>query len=229
MEDADNNTTNGSVPFLVPPSRGDAMSPLVSFYVYKLFRIVIDLALIFSLALFGCLSNVINIIVYLKMGLADTTTINILALSTLDFLACATTLLTVMSFSPFTAGWTLPSGAGLLELGFGAFIVYYPAVTCGAWVTALLSVERCLCIVFPLKIKTLVTARRTTLLIASMVLYQFVFICLMYIETGPPYIPSPTNGVQQMDEKNHWLATHEVEKGPEEDSQLDGKTALFNT
>ena len=130
------------------------ISPLVSFHTFKLFRILIDLILTNAMSLFGCCSNIVNIVVYLNMGLADTTTINILALSVLDLLACSTTLIILISVNPLTASWTLPSGAPLLDLGFAALIVYYPCVACSAWVTALLSVERCLCIVVPLKVSS---------------------------------------------------------------------------
>ena len=128
------------------------IKPLVSPHILELFRLVFDLIVVNALSLFGCCSNIVNIVVYLNMGLADTTTINILALSVVDLLACVTTLIHVITVSPFTAGWTLPSGAPVRELGFAAFIVYYLSVTCSAWVTALLSVERCLCIVLPLKV-----------------------------------------------------------------------------
>ena len=128
------------------------ISPLVNPHIFLLFSLVIDLLLKNVVSLFGCCSNIVNIVVYLNMGLADTTTINILALSVVDLLACATTVISMITLSPFTAGWTLPSGAPVRELAFAAFIVYYLSVTCSAWVTALLSVERCLCIVVPLKV-----------------------------------------------------------------------------
>ena len=39
----------------------------------------------------------------------------------------------------------------------------------------------------------MVTSKRTILLIGAMFVYQLVFLCIMYIRTGPPYTPSPTS------------------------------------
>ena len=106
-----------------------AVTPLVSQNTFTILDIVINISLESPLALFGCVSNVINIAVYLKMGVAETTT---MALSTIDLLGCAATFITVVCFNPFTLGWTLPSGAKLAEIAFGAFIVVYPSLNCGA-------------------------------------------------------------------------------------------------
>ena len=145
-----NSTERNDTILLLGPS--SSVTPLVSYHTFVIFNIAINFFLESPLALFGCVSNAINIAVYLKMGMAETTTINFLALSTIDLLACATIFITVVTFNPFTLDWTLPSGGKLAEIAFAAFIVLYPCLGCGAWVTALLSVERCLCIVLPLKV-----------------------------------------------------------------------------
>ena len=36
------------------------------------------------------------------------------------------------------------------------------------------------------------TTRRITVLIAAMAVYELTFICLMFVYTGPPYVPSPS-------------------------------------
>ena len=153
-EDQYNRSDNAIVEGVGPPHGAFSITPLVSRHTYTIFFIVIVLALRSPLALVGCITNVINIVVYLKMGLGETTTINILALSTFDLIACITMFLTAISLNPFTAAadLRLPSGAPLAELGFCSAIVLYPSLGCGAWITALLSVERCLCIVLPLKV-----------------------------------------------------------------------------
>ena len=126
--------------------------PLVSFYTFTIFFAVLVFSLETPLALFGCFSNVVNIAVYLKMGVAESTTINILALSAVDLLVCVSTLVTVLGCNPFVVSWEVPTGAKFSEIGVGAFIILYPCLGCSAWVTALLSVERCLCIALPLKV-----------------------------------------------------------------------------
>ena len=146
-----NNATSGG-----PTLGASSITPLVSHHTYTIFFIVLLLFLISPLTLIGCITNVINIAVYLKMGLGETTTINILALSTSDLIVCTTMFLKAISLNPFTAAadMRLPSGAPLAELGYCSAIVFYPCLGCGAWVTALLSVERCLCIVLPIKVSS---------------------------------------------------------------------------
>ena len=129
-----------------------AVAPFVSYYTFTIVHTALNFLITCPVALFGCFSNVINIALYLKMGVAETTTINILALSTVDLLVCATTFMAVISFNPLLASWKLPSGAEVTEIGFGSFIIAYPCLSCGAWFTTLLSVERCLCIMMPLKV-----------------------------------------------------------------------------
>ena len=52
----------------------------------------------------------------------------------------------------------------------------------------------------------MVTAKRTILLIAAMVVYQLVFLCLMYIHTGPPYTPSTSS----MDRKVYLFYSYSI-------------------
>ena len=156
-DDQQNNSGNGTVTDMEvvdPPHGALNVTPLVNHHTYTIFFIVLILVLKSPLAVVGCITNVINIVVYLKMGLGETTTINILALSTFDLIVCITMFLNAVSLNPFTvtADLRLPSGAPLAELGVCSAIVFYPCLGCGAWITALLSVERCLCIVLPLKV-----------------------------------------------------------------------------
>ena len=43
------------------------------------------------------------------------------------------------------------------------------------------------------QVKTLVTSRRVSCLIAVMAAYELTFVCLMFVYTGPPYTPSPSS------------------------------------
>ncbi|KAK3794149.1 hypothetical protein RRG08_003268 [Elysia crispata] len=65
-------------------------------------------------------------------------------------------------------------------------------VTCGsAMMTALISTERCVSVVFPLKVKTLLTRRRSLFLTLAVVAYHVIFTIVLYSDTGPPYDAHP--------------------------------------
>ncbi|GFO48443.1 chemosensory receptor a [Plakobranchus ocellatus] len=56
-----------------------------------------------------------------------------------------------------------------------------------AFITAILSLERCLCIVVPLKVKKILTRRRLVVVTSTFVAYEIVFTGLLIGRTGPPY------------------------------------------
>ena len=94
--------------------------------------------------IFGLFGNTANLIVYYKMGLQDTTTINFFVLAISDFTVSTSTLVIQVSRIHIVRG-TPPSA-------FVASFFIWVACGFGAMITALLSIERCLCIVFPLKV-----------------------------------------------------------------------------
>ena len=120
----------------------------VSFNTYKVFLLINGFCLTGSISIFGVFSNSLNIIVYLKLGLRETTNISFLALGIADWLvsvcSCLSTVARLSDISPY--------GAAIIELGFQVSVVMFPCMGLGAWIIVLLSAERCLCIVMPLKV-----------------------------------------------------------------------------
>ena len=98
------------------------------------------------------LTNSANICVYLKLGLTETTNISFFVLSTCDFIMSASTVVLLIFYSRLVSGIRLPSGAMAAEIGVATGYVYMPCVGCSAWITAIISTERCLCIAMPLKV-----------------------------------------------------------------------------
>ncbi|KAK3778182.1 hypothetical protein RRG08_053036 [Elysia crispata] len=50
--------------------------------------------------------------------------------------------------------------------------VYYSSCAIGSWITAVINVERSVCVVFPMKVKQIFTRKTTASLIIAMVIYQ---------------------------------------------------------
>ena len=97
-----------------------------------------------AVTIFGMFGNTANLIVYYKMGLQDTTTINFFVLAISDFTVSASALCIHISRGSIL-GASPPST-------FVASFFIFVACGFGAMITALLSIERCLCIVLPLKV-----------------------------------------------------------------------------
>ncbi|GFS03355.1 hypothetical protein ElyMa_006468600 [Elysia marginata] len=75
----------------------------------------------------------------------------------------------------------------LKEITYVASSVLYNCLGLGACVTAILSTERCLCVIFPLKVKSIVTARRVKVVIGALVIYETIIAVLVLATTGPPF------------------------------------------
>ena len=111
-------------------------------------------------ATFGLAGNVLIIITYTKIGFSESINISYFALGISDILCVIFLSWNAICFLPaFSAGnvpfkpleFVIPTG------GFTSDI--FQKTT--AWITAFISFERCLCVVFPLKIKAIVKRRRT--------------------------------------------------------------------
>ncbi|GFS03357.1 chemosensory receptor A [Elysia marginata] len=167
---------------------GQGIFPLVNYYKYTFFFRVSGFFLVNCFTLLGIVSNTANIIVYVKMGLSDTANISLLALSTCDLIVSLCILLGTNCSNPLLlATQRLPSGASLKEITYAVTSVMYNCLGLGACVTAILSTERCPCFIFPLKVKSIVTARRVKVVIGALVIYETIFAVLVLATTGPPF------------------------------------------
>ncbi|GFS24157.1 chemosensory receptor A [Elysia marginata] len=124
--------------------------PLVSYRVYTYFALVNDLVLICSISTFGIFTNAANIVVFLKMGFVESTNISFFALAILDLLICVYTTIAKLMYSPWLI--RLHHNPNTVELGHAVSMIVLFCGGAGAWVTAIISLERCFCIMFPLKV-----------------------------------------------------------------------------
>ncbi|KAK3760110.1 hypothetical protein RRG08_056400 [Elysia crispata] len=182
------NEHNSSFLVINETNRVGNISQFVGYKTYILFPLINGFGLTNTIAVFGVFSNSLNIIVYLKLGLRETTNISFLALGISDWLFCVCSFLSVTCHLSEIS----PYGAAMTNLDTEISVVTLPCLGLGAWVIVLLSAERCLCIVMPLKVKTIVTRRRIVCLISGMVVYQAVFGVLILIFVRSPEKSSKT-------------------------------------
>ena len=117
---------------------------------------------------FGILSNMNNIIVFVKSGMKDIVTIQLLSLSLSDccFLALMTPWLATVLILEFAPGWDWKFDARITS-----FLFYWPAFTLydfSAYVSVFLGVTRCACVAWPLHFKSVFTRSRTIITIIAL-------------------------------------------------------------
>ena len=141
-----------------------------------MFQQMLSVALGLNLAsgIFATVANVITITVYARLGFADSTNISLTALAISDLgiaitsiTTCLGALLPLLPNANFTREIFLPI-SGNPHLLFSRV---------SALITTYLSIERYLCVLMPLKIKTIITPKRT--LRAMVVIFGSTF-CLVY-------------------------------------------------
>ncbi|GFO50180.1 chemosensory receptor a [Plakobranchus ocellatus] len=123
-------------------------------------------------ALVGIVANTLVIITYIKVGLSETINISYLALGISDLSVSVLRFWTSMCFIFLLANVELPFEPTTVSVTTG----FYPGQgfeKTTAFITAFIALERCLCVQFPLHVRTMVTRRKT--IICILLIFTFVF------------------------------------------------------
>ena len=99
---------------------------------------------------FGIFSNIANIVVFYRMGFSSVSNISLFCLAVVDLCSlCIILLIAVGNLPLFQNPYLIIS---LMDVTLAIGSVYYSFSAMGAWITAVISVERSCCIVFPMKV-----------------------------------------------------------------------------
>ena len=107
----------------------------------------------------GLLSNAINIVIFLKVGVKDSVSTLLLTLSISDFI-----FLSVFSPTIFRASFSRFGTYKISELNVIHYLCYWPAFTFydySAYISVFLGVTRCGCVAMPLRFKSVFTVKTT--------------------------------------------------------------------
>ncbi|XP_005099820.1 probable G-protein coupled receptor B0563.6 [Aplysia californica] len=156
------------------PPRDPESQQLISREFRDMFEYVIEL-IMFFINSFGVLANAVNIRVFLRQGVAsDTTTIGLFSLAISDFMGC------IFMLPPSTCFF-------FRDLDFVDFrnCTGYTAMTCHyahiifsritCWLTVYISIERTLCVLFPLKVKFLLRPKLTKRVVITIYVFWIIF------------------------------------------------------
>ncbi|CAL1545317.1 unnamed protein product, partial [Lymnaea stagnalis] len=125
-----------------------------------------------GLSLIGLCGNIINIIVFVTQGFNDTVNISLLALAVSDMGTVLNNLIIAILNNPIL----LRSDISIETHEFQTAVVGLPIASFSkitSWITAYITVERCLCVVAPLRVKRLVTPKIVVFIMASIYVMMF--------------------------------------------------------
>ncbi|KAK3798994.1 hypothetical protein RRG08_050230 [Elysia crispata] len=139
----------------------------------------ISYAVVF-VSVFGIPGNILILRTYAKIGFSESINISYFALGVSDFLCVIFITWNAICFMPIFVKSDIPVVATEIAIPTGGvWSVIFSEAT--AWITAFISFERCLCVVFPLKVKSIVTPKRTMCIIVTIFIVTTVpFASVMY-------------------------------------------------
>ncbi|GFS10218.1 chemosensory receptor B [Elysia marginata] len=103
------------------------------------------------ICIFGILSNIVNIVVFYKMGFSSPSNINLFCLAIADLLILCYILLVSAGNHPLFLNARL--SISMVDVARTGALVYYSFSALASWITAVINVERSCCIAFPMKVK----------------------------------------------------------------------------
>ncbi|CAL1529996.1 unnamed protein product [Lymnaea stagnalis] len=138
----------------------------------------------------GIVANVINIVIFVRQGFQDTVNISFFSLAVSDLLSLVALLWVSVCFVPPFRFSDIPFvSTDVQYLAGGWPHVVFARIT--GWVTAFVTIERCLCIALPLKVKTIITGRRVVMCIAVIVLFVIASVAPAYYTSRLAWVYFP--------------------------------------
>ncbi|KAI8794983.1 FMRFamide receptor [Biomphalaria glabrata] len=133
-----------------------------------LFILINNTCLSSVIGLLGLFANVINLIVFYRHGLNSSINISLFVMAISDMFTIIFVLGANLCFSPYIDQWSVPVMFREIYYMIGAWPsgVSYRITL---YITVYITAERCLCILFPLKVKTMITPIRSKFVIALIV------------------------------------------------------------
>ncbi|XP_059159479.1 uncharacterized protein LOC131943397 [Physella acuta] len=110
------------------------------------------------IGLFGIVSNIINIIVFVKQGFDETVNITLTSLAISNIGA----LVSLQLYNIMANPWMTKAELSFLPIDIAAYAAFYPHnyfIRVGGFITAFASLERCMCVVLPLTFKNIITKK----------------------------------------------------------------------
>lgn len=146
------NTTNVLEVLPVP-------TPVINDELYLYLMFILQGTICQTITIFGIFTNIINVIIFVKQGFTDTINVSLFALAISDLSSLLLIMWTNLCFSPAFRDSNIPMVTTEVHLITGTWPhIVFTRIT--GWITAFISLERCVCVIQPLKVKTMFTRKR---------------------------------------------------------------------
>ncbi|KAH9493221.1 hypothetical protein Btru_020925 [Bulinus truncatus] len=149
------------------------IGPSVKRYISDEEMVYLNLSLTITLhgllSMTGAVSNLINMAIFCKLGLKNSMTVGLFALSFTDFVVTIFQLASCCSYLVSFIYPSCPVDSWMLG-GYLFAYVNYVSYLISCWITTMLSVERCFCVVSPFTVRRVFTRERCV--IATLVIYS---------------------------------------------------------
>uniref|UniRef100_A0A2C9M748 G-protein coupled receptors family 1 profile domain-containing protein n=1 Tax=Biomphalaria glabrata TaxID=6526 RepID=A0A2C9M748_BIOGL len=139
----------------------------------------------------GVVTNCVNVIIFFKLGLKDSMSTGLFALSLTDF---AVTLMQLASCCSYLVKIVYPESPVDPWL-FGAYVFSwsrYVAYLISCWITTVISLERCFCVVSPFTVRQKFTKARCLMIILGISIFHvcvhlpiFIFANIQWVSISP--------------------------------------------
>lgn len=136
-----------------------------------------------AVTVFGTISNCINCVIFVKQGFSDTINISLLCLAISDICSLMSIMWSNLCFTPALRDSEIPMATYEVHLITGSWPHVIFTRTTG-WITAFISLERCVCVILPLKVKTIFTRRRHVMAMVSFFVIPMSCASLAYVCAG---------------------------------------------
>lgn len=173
------NLTDPRLTTAAPPTQ---VNKFIEDSVRMVWFVVLKCALYELFSLVGLVSNVISLAVFWRIGCHDSVNVSLVALTISDLVSLMVLFWMGLCYNPrFTYSDVSFDTWSLVYLTGGWPKIYLARVT--SWVTAFITLERCLCIALPLRVRAIFTRGRSILINASIFLLIFLIMPPIYVTT----------------------------------------------
>ena len=136
--------------------------------------------ILIPICLFGILSNLLNLRLYWRMGFTDVINLSFLSLSMSDLCSLIPLIWLSVCANPQVATSDLWFDVNKLRyLTAGWPHVLFTRTTC--WTTAFISLERCLCVTLPLKVKIILPRSRSIFILVFIYVFSAAGVAPVYV------------------------------------------------
>ncbi|GFN94532.1 chemosensory receptor a [Plakobranchus ocellatus] len=158
------------------------IKPLVDLTTFYFVSLCLGQIVTVGIAIMGVFNNIFNLIVFSRLGLNETSNLNFFALALSDLVTVSCYILLGFCYSPLV---TYKDLIYLVTPPLQSSLGY------GSMITALISIERCVYVTFPLKAKNIYTLRRVLFTLLVSLAYQIIGFVTYYSIMNFELVPSP--------------------------------------